>query len=614
MIGEKELKRAQETLRRYQNGKRVLESRVVEEERWYRLRHWDVIRNGRDAQRPEPTSAWLFNAMMNKHADAMDNYPEVSVLPREESDRQDAKTLSDVIPVILERCRFEEVYSQNWWEKLKHGTAVYGVFWNARLENGLGDIDIKRVDLLNIFWEPGVEDIQESRELFVVTLRDNDLLLEEYPQLEGKLGQSGQGQIKRYVHDDAVDLTDKSAVVDWYYKRRCPGGKTVVHYAQYVGDTLLFASENDSAYATRGFYDHGEYPFVFDTLFAEKGTPGGFGYVALCKDPQLYIDKLSQLMLENAMMSGRKRWFIGANTGVNEEEFLDWSKPMVHVEGSANLDDAHMREITVSPMGQGLMSIWQMKVDELKETASNRDVSNGGASKGVTAAAAIAALQEAGSKTSRDMIAASYRAYTRIDYLILELIRQFYGQERSFRVTGNGPEGYDFVKLSNAALTDRSLGTDSAGNPLSRRPIFDIKIRAQKKNPFSRMSQNELAKELYAAGVFDPKRAQETVGLLEMMEFEGKDRVLETVQKGATLLNRLEELAKRNQQLMALLGQPGSVETFAPAGQTAPPGAATPQGAGTGGPRRDPAALGVRAMVPYVERLAKQSGQVAKST
>lgn len=612
MIGEKELKRAQETLRRYQNGKRVLEARVVEEERWYRLRHWDVIRDGRDAQRPEPTSAWLFNAMMNKHADAMDNYPEVNVLPREESDRQDARTLSDVIPVILERCRFEEVYSQNWWEKLKHGTAVYGVFWNARLENGLGDIDIKRVDLLNIFWEPGVEDIQESRELFVVTLRDNDLLLEEYPQLEGKLGQGGQSQVKHYVHDDAVDLTQKSAVVDWYYKRRTPGGKTVVHYAQYVGDTLLFASENDPAYAQRGFYDHGEYPFVFDTLFGEKGTPSGFGYVALCKDPQLYIDKLSQLMLENAMMSGRKRWFIGANTGVNEEEFLDWSKPMVHVEGSANLDDAHMREITVSPMGSALMNIWQMKVNELKETASNRDVSNGGAGKGVTAAAAIAALQEAGSKTSRDMIAASYRAYTRIDHLIIELIRQFYSQERSFRITGGGPEGYGFVKLSNAKLADQDLGTDSAGNPLTRRPIFDIKIRAQKKNPFSRISQNELAKELYAAGVFDPRRAQETVGLLEMMEFEGKDRVLELVRQGATLLDQVRQLQGQNQQLTALLD--GAVK--APVPQQAPgAGTAAPQGAGdASGATGDPAALGARAMVPYVERLAKRSAAVAKPT
>lgn len=277
VVGEQEVRRAQELLAKYKAGKKVLEARVVEEERWYRLRHWDVIRDGADSTRPEPTSAWLFNAIMNKHADAMDNYPEANVLPREASDQDDARVLSSILPVVLERCGFEGTYSDNWWEKLKHGTAVYGVFWNAKLENGLGDVDIKRVDLLNIFWEPGISHIQDSRDLFLVTLADNGLLEEEYPELKGKLG-DGSGELKQYVTDDAIDLTGKSAVVDWYYKVRTPEGKTLVHYVKYVGDTLLFASENDPEYAQRGFYDHGQYPFVFDTLFPEKGTPCGFGY------------------------------------------------------------------------------------------------------------------------------------------------------------------------------------------------------------------------------------------------------------------------------------------------------------------------------------------------
>ncbi len=49
----------------------------------------------------EPSSAWLFNAILNKHADAMDNYPEPVVLPRERSDEESAKTLSSILPVVL---------------------------------------------------------------------------------------------------------------------------------------------------------------------------------------------------------------------------------------------------------------------------------------------------------------------------------------------------------------------------------------------------------------------------------------------------------------------------------------------------------------------------------
>lgn len=98
-------------------------------------------------------------------------------------------------------------------------------------------------------------------------------------------------------------------MVDWYYKVRAEDGRTLVHYVKFVGETLLFASEDMDEYADRGFYDHGKYPFVFDALFPEKGTPCGFGYVALCKDPQMYIDKLSQAVLENALRAGKKRWF-----------------------------------------------------------------------------------------------------------------------------------------------------------------------------------------------------------------------------------------------------------------------------------------------------------------
>ncbi len=609
-ITEEDLSRAKETLRKYKDGKKRLETRVKEEEKWYRLRHWEVVQGNGGSDRPQPTSAWLFNVIMNKHADAMDNFPECNVLPREEGDRADAETLSDIIPVILEQCRFEDSYNHNWWEKLKHGTAIYGAFWNPRKENGLGDIDIKPVDILNIFWEPGVQNIQDSRNLFVVNLADDDLLEAEYPQLKGKLGGGGGVELAQYDHDDTIDLTGKSAVVDWYYKVRAEDGRTLIHYAKFAGDALLFASENEEGYADRGFYDHGKYPFVFDVLFPEKGTPCGFGYVALCKDPQMYIDKLSQAILENALRAGKKRWFIGAQTGVNKEQFLDWNKDFVDVEGSANLDDTHMREITTTALPGSVLNILQLKIDELKETSSNRDVSNGGTASGVTAAAAIAALQEAGNKTSRDMISASYRAYTELDYLVLELVRQFYDRERSFRITGAGEGGadYRFIHYSNEGIRDQQVGVDSAGNPLVRRAVFDIRIKAQKKNPFSRMSQNELAKELYGLGVFNPERAQETMGMLEMMEFEGKDRVLEQVRQGQTLANQVQQLSAQMAQMMQLLGLAGGAQTGGPAPTPGGGGAPTPDQGG-GGMSMEQTLEGAlaAAKTPYMERLARRS-------
>ena len=558
-ITDRDVERGIDLLTKYKDGKSNLENRIVNDELWWELRHWEGIgqskakrvdKSGKEVTstppEPKPSSAWLFNTIQNKHADAMDNYPEPVVLPRERSDEQSAKTLSQILPVVQEYNHFEQVYSDNWWEKLKHGTAVYGVFWDPKKDNGLGDIEIRDIDLLKLFWEPGITDIQKSRNLFIVDLVDNDLLDSEYPQLKGK--QKGKVvDVKEYIYDDNVDTSDKSVVVDWYYKVKTPDGRTALHYIKFVGSTLLYASENDPEYRERGFYDHGMYPVVLDVMYPEKGTPIGFGYVAICKDPQLYIDKLSANILENAMMATKKRFFVSDTTAINEQEFLDWNRPLVHVNGP--LDDGRIQEIVTQPLSDIYVTVAQMKIEEMKDTAANRDVNSGGTTN-VTAAAAIAALQEAGNKASRDMITASYRAYTQINTLCVELMRQFYDLSRSFRITGDGSE-YQFIDFDNTGLQDQVTGLDTMGNPMFRRPVFDLKIKAQKKNPFSRMEQNERAKELYAMGFFAPENAQASLIALDMMDFEGIQTVKEKVMQGQTLLNMVMQMS---QQLSAITG------------------------------------------------------------
>jgi len=622
-IGTKEVQEATDTLRKYKSGKANLEQRLIEDEQWYKIRHWEVMRSKlsedeRTRFQAPPSSGWLFNCIANKHADAMDNYPEPNVLPREKSDSDEAKKLSSVLPVVLERNGFEQAYSDNWWKKLKHGTGVYGVFWDTHLENGLGDISIIPIDLLRIFWEPGITDIQKSRNLFIVDIRDNDLLEQEYPQLEGKLGGCAL-DVAQYVYDDDVDNSDKSVVVDWYYKVRAANGRTLVHYAKFVGNELLYASENDEQYTERGYYDHGKYPVVFDCMFPEEGTPVGFGYVSVLKDPQLYIDRLSGAVMEASVEATKPRFWVSRTSSVNKKQFLDWNEPLVDVEGG--IDDTRIKQIQVTGIDAYTLNALQMKIDEMKETASNRDFSSGGTTSGVTAASAIAALQEAGNKVSRDMIGGSYRAYTELDYLCIELMRQFYDEAREFRITG--PNGdMSFESYDNSGLKEQQLPPAYPGQeqqpdyvPAVRVPVFDITIKAQKKNPFSKASQNELAKELYSAGFFDPSRAQEAMGALELMEFEGKDKVEEDVRSGATLLQVVQQQGQQMQKMAAIIQgitgqdlgvdmQQGAQQAGSPAGKNT--GNAAPKSTGTGSVNAGAAA----AQVPrngYAEALAARS-------
>ena len=512
-IGKRQIERAVEILKEYKNAKQTLESRIIEEEKWWRLRHWEVFGDENPQERCEPASAWLFNSIANKHADAMDNYPEPNVLPREKGDEEQAKLLSKIIPLVLENNGFEKTYSDSWWYKLRHGTAVYGVFWNGALNRGKGDIDVTRIDLLNLFWEPGISDIQDSENLFIVSFENTDRLTSKYPFLLGKNLNCGV-DIRKYAYDGIRDMSDKTVVVDWYYKKPGDDGRDILHFCKFAGREVIFATENDPAFSESGLYAHGKYPVVFDAMYPLEGTPCGFGMVAVMKSPQMYIDRLNRVILENSVMSARVRYFAKEGSGINEEEFLDWSKPIVHVEGS--LDEERLKRIDVSPVSGNVLSVLQMKIDELKETSGNRDFSQGSTAAGVTAASAIAALQEAGNKISRDNIMSAYRAYMNIGYLIIDLIKQFYNESRCFRITEENGK-FEYLKYQKGSEDNLS--------------IFDISIKPQKKSSYSKLSQNEIAKEMYKLGFFNPDYASQALAAIEIMDFDGKAVVKEKIRQ-----------------------------------------------------------------------------------
>ena len=553
-IGKTQVQEAYKTLLKYKEGKANLEQKIVDNEQWYKVRHWECMRDEKNDV--QPASAWLFNCIANKHADAMDNFPSPNILPREEGDKGEAEMLSSIIPVVLDQNEFEQTYSDVWNYKLKTGTGVYGVFWDNTKLNGLGDIAIRKVDLINLFWESGITDIQKSRNVFHVELADNDLLVAAYPQLAGKLGESTL-DVSKYVYDDTVDTSNKSAVIDWYYKKN-QNGRTVLHYCKFVNDDVLFATENEvqpkvnemgeviaPAMAEVGWYDDGEFPFVFDVLFPVEGSPAGFGYIDIGKDAQTYIDRGNQAIMANMLSNAKPRYFYNDNGSINLEEYADTNKEFVHVDG--NLGQDSILPIQGKPLNDIYVAVLNNKIDELKETTGNRDISTGGTTSGVTAASAIAAMQEAGSKLSRDNSKAAYRAYRKLILMVIERIRQFYDMPRCFRIMGNNGAAR-FVEYSNANIQAQPIATEFGVEMGGRKPLFDIEITAQKQSPYSKMAQNELALQFYQAGFFNPQMSDQALACLDMMDFDRKQFIMQKVAQNGTMYQQI--LMMQQQMLM----------------------------------------------------------------
>ena len=551
-VGEAQVAEAMQTLQRYKAGKAALDKRLVDNELWFRMGHWKNYSNPMMPGKSQPSSGWLFNSIANKHADAMDNYPEPNVLPRAADDEDTARALSSVLPVVLEQADYEQVYSDCWWRKLKQGTGVTGIFWDPQMRGGLGDIAVRSMNLLMLYWEPGVEDIQASPDFFSLSLEDTAQLTAQYPQLAGRT--AGVLDVPRYIHEEGQDTSTKSVVVDWYYKRPDENGRMVLHYCKFCNGVVLYASQNDPALAQRGLYDHGQYPFVFDALFVEEDSPAGFGYIDVMKDCQTAIDKMNHAMDENVLLAAKQRYVLSDAAGVNEEELADFSRDIVHVAG--RLNDDSFRPLQTAGLQGNSLSYRQSRIEELKEISGNRDMTQGGTAGGVTAASAIAALQEAGSKLSRDMLKSAYRAFAKQCYLIIELMRQFYDEQRVFRIVG-ADGGNQFVPFSAEALRavpGGSLGGVELG---SREPIFDIVVSAAKKSTFSRLSQNETAKECYQLGFFNPQNADAALAALDMMDFEGIEKVRQRVRQNGTLARQLAQMQDQMVRMAAVIEMQG---------------------------------------------------------
>ena len=539
---------------KYVAGKVSVDEKATANQEWWRLRHLSLDPDRAEADRMiRSTSAWAVNSILNKHADIMDSFPKPNVLPREADDEAEAKILTEIVPVVLDHNDYEGTYRQMAWDFCIDGGAITSVLWDNSKRDGLGDISISNVDVHNLFWKPGVNDIQASPRLYHVALRDVDEVRRQYPDIAKNIGPQDTGKIAKYLHDDNVDYSQQVEVINMYYKRtvdvvtEIPGhdddGKpvgvevttqrTILHLAIIVGDQLAFCSEREPGYE-RGFYEHGKYPFVVRRSFPVKDSPWGFGYLDIMKAPQMYIDCMDDDIMRIADMKARPRFWAKKNANISMDDFADWNTQIVEV-GAGELGDA-VRQMEVYDVPAGIMEHRANKIEELKETSGNRDFNQGGVSAGVTAASAVAALQEAGSKLSRDVNKELYRG-AREEYLLtIELIRQFYTEPRSFRVSG-GSMDVRFVEYSNAGIVEDDIPTPYGVR--HRRPIFDISLSAEKASPFSRAAQNETVKELYGMGLFQPENALPALVCLDGMEFDGKDKIRQQIEQNSTILNQL---------------------------------------------------------------------------
>lgn len=541
-VGKDEIARARKRLDEFKAAKAGINEEIKLNEQWYRRRHMMYLRSGKKVGSPEfegdsippervmgeevePVTAYVFNSVQNFHADAMDNYPRANVLARSPADELEAYKIKMILPALHQRIGLERVYDRVMWCKGIQGWGVYTVCWDKDKAGGRGDLAVKKVKLLNLYWDVEVEDVQDSSDVFCVHRRNAEDVRRMYPKVNERDITTEEIDYQRHTENPVNATKDKVDVVDWYYKKRNGEGKVVLHFCQFVGDQVLYATENEAELSERGLYDHGKYPFVFDVLYPLEGQAIGFGKISVGGRTQAFIDILGKAIMEKTLWACRPRYFEREGAGLNEADFLDTNKRIVKVAG----DLENIKPMEMPQVDGNAISLQDRLVETLNTNTNTRDVSTGSAPGGVTAASGLAILDQNQGKTGRDANRESFRAFEELVAMEIELMRQFYTDDHYFRVMDEATGRTDYVAMNNKGLTDKN------GDPVE----FDLELTTEKNSEYTRMSHNELILSFFNAGFFDPSRAAQSIACLSMMDFEQKDELIRMLEQ-----NRAEQEEK----------------------------------------------------------------------
>lgn len=472
-----------------------------ENENFWRSNHWHG--KPQNPNEPYPSVPALFSAIENVHSEIMDNYPEALLLPCTTDDEKLAHILQTIVNTTLDRRSFTSKYRHEMLRLLKHGACCFSVIWNSSLYGGYGDIDVIPWDIRCFLWDPSYDNIQDGKSVFKFSFHDRSWFKEHYPNKYERINSCGwRSEIKRYNDDmESNSPTDDIMLMERWYKKYDPEtGRYILQMAKIAGGVVLEWSENDPVMRKNGVYSDGLYPFVVIPLYELEDMPVGMGMIDVFRSEQEYIDMLDRIILKNAMMSGKLRLLKDTRCNIPKEKLADWDEDVL--EGS-DISERSIRWFQPAPLAPMIHDHLEYKISMLKKDSGQTELARGESASSVTAASAILALQNAASKRTRNIVGRIYDRYTEIVRMILSRIAQFYDDTRTVRVVGKDGthmEYFDPETYNNFSFYD-----------------FDVKVRAQKKNPYEVIYNNDIARELKELGIIDAEE------MIDLMNFEGKE-------------------------------------------------------------------------------------------
>ena len=472
---------------------------------FYRGEHWSLVPTEEENE-PRPHTPVLWSTCDNVHADLVEACPGATIEAQTVADFGKARNVTGLFKSLLRRIGFRRTWSDMTAALVRQGTDVLEVFWDKSLYGGLGDVNMQRWSIRQFLFDNCAADLNESPAVIKYRYERADNLKARYPQVADRIGNLG---VSAGV-SDSIAADGMALVYDFWWRELEPtegnreSDRYSIYWCKVAGGVVVARSQQ--AGGTKSVYGHGRYPFVVIPYDGIEGSLYGLGIVDRFKQAQWLIDLCDQMALKNLIVSARNKLLVNENAGIDMDALRDWRTDII---GGKDISENAVRWFDKQPFAAAQLQFSQYKTTQMKDESGQNDFVRGEGGQGITAASAIKALQDAGSKRARKRIEAIYSYCEEAFRLCLLLMCEFYTEKRQYSLSFEG-------EMVEQDISRADFLTGDSGRMLD----FDLSIHAEKGMGYNTLYNNQQAIEMGKLGLLPPDI------VLEMMDFNRKEEIL----------------------------------------------------------------------------------------
>ena len=464
-----------------------------------------------------------------------DNNPKFIAVPTSPEGQEFSTDVQMALDFEWEREKLSTKLPAQLIPMLVYGTAVWFVQWNGK-EGDYGNINIKPIDPFNIFPDPLAENIDNSEYIVYATYKNANQLKQMFPNKASAIEGSRINMSELVANRDENDSQEENQVLvlemwcrDWTTMDENVKDEQVLKYPK--GRVITCLPELGIILDDKkNPYKDGKFPFVLMKNYDVPFKFWGVGEVEQILSPQIYINELTNQIIDNAKSTANMQWIIDKNSGIGQGKLTN--RPGLVIRKNPG---SEVRRDTPPPMPTYVRETIDVMKADIQDISGVLDSLKGEKQTGVVAASAILALQEASQSRIRLKIKIMESNLSELANMVYSRMQQFWKLDRWVRIT------------------------DIEGNPLFReigqrvlQNDYDLKVQAGSTMPVNKNAMMDLMIRLAQTNAEDGLPVVDRKAILEYLPVGDKKAIAD---RFAELQAKQEQQALEQQQAEQQLQQ-----------------------------------------------------------